>query len=103
MGHLKENSKGVFSGFGSFFGGVPDTDAETLSQAARWGVLPAALWGILPAASLTEHVVQGVAACAGVAVSLQTVWSVWRGVQLTGCGHSGAPGGGAGRRTCSLW
>ena len=41
MGHLKENSKGVFSGFGSFFGGVPDTDAETLSQAARW-VLPAA-------------------------------------------------------------
>ena len=34
MGHLKENSKGVFSGF-NLFGGVPDTDAETLSLAAR--------------------------------------------------------------------
>ncbi len=34
MGHLKENSKGVFSSF-NFFGSVPDTDAETLSQAAR--------------------------------------------------------------------
>lgn len=34
MGHLKENSKGVFSGF-NIFGSVPDTDAETLSLAAR--------------------------------------------------------------------
>jgi len=34
MGHLKENSKGVFGGF-NFFGNVPDTDAETLSLAAR--------------------------------------------------------------------
>ncbi|CAL8467622.1 g7160 [Coccomyxa elongata] len=34
MGHLKENSKGVFSSF-NLFGSVPDTDAETLSLAAR--------------------------------------------------------------------
>lgn len=34
MGHLKENSKGVFGGF-NLFGSVPDTDAETLSLAAR--------------------------------------------------------------------
>ena len=31
MGHLKENSKSVFSGF-NFFGSVPDTDAGTSSQ-----------------------------------------------------------------------
>ncbi len=52
MGHLKENSKGVFSGFGSFFGGVPDTDAETLSQAARCGVLPVQA---LPQAACGPH------------------------------------------------
>lgn len=34
MGHLKEDSKGVFSSF-NIFGSVPDTDTETLSQAAR--------------------------------------------------------------------
>lgn len=34
MGHLKENNKGVFSSF-NIFGSVPDTDTETLSQAAR--------------------------------------------------------------------
>ncbi len=34
MGHLQENSKGVFSSF-NLFGSVPDTDTETLSQAAR--------------------------------------------------------------------
>ena len=39
MGHLKENSKGMFGGF-SLFGGVPDTDAETLAPAAR-SALPA--------------------------------------------------------------
>ncbi|CAL5219520.1 g1367 [Coccomyxa viridis] len=34
MGHLKENSKSIFSGL-NIFGSVPDTDAETLSQGAR--------------------------------------------------------------------
>ena len=35
MGHLKENSKGgVFAGF-NLFGGVPDTDTETLALAAK--------------------------------------------------------------------
>jgi hypothetical protein len=41
MGHLKESAKGgVFAGF-NLFGGVPDTDADTLALAARSALIPA--------------------------------------------------------------